>query len=309
MPLKSDFDKMTLDELTPIVSMRPGKEYTKEELRAARMAFMEKLGCANPEIETEEEPETDAFTESVPDEAEILTPAAELPEEPIMDIAEEISVSAPIIETVSETPVADDPAPLLSSEVVADTEEVHPPVLVETEENSETATPSEVEEAEKTEETEDADMQKTEDEITPSAHEEFIMKTDSRLARFLYLLYAYFLLPALAIESISLLVISVGTSVAASNTPFIVINVICAAVYAMVISLSWHQFLARTSLGLLLSRTLICVCILRGFLMLLSGTNVFMGIIFIALSVLFLIYFIGYDTMFTIKSQKKQRVR
>ena len=306
MPLKSDFDKMTLDELTPIVSMRPGKEYTKDELRAARLAFMEKLGCANPEIESEEEPEISAETESEePAALEPITEESAVPE-PIADepvstetFAEETEEPAP------EVPEITDEAPssaqtVLPEEPVAEVPTLAPsaPVLEETETV-----------AAETEKEELPEENKTEDAPAPSESEEFIMKTDSRLARFLYLLYAYFLLPLLAVEAISLLVASVGTCVAAADTPYIIINVLCAAVYAMIISLAWHQFLSRTSLGLHLNRTLICVCIIRGFLMLLSGQSMVWGIVFIALSVLFLIYFIGYDTMFTVKSQKKQRVR
>ncbi len=295
MPLKSDFDKMTLDELTPIVSMRPGKEYTKEELRAARLAFMEKLGCANPEVETEEEPEAEVSVEVAPEETdapEVLTEESDAPNAEILAETEE--VFSPVEET-AEVSMVEETTIVIPSVPVIEVEEVSPktePAEIMTAENEENFVAN-----------------KTEDAPAPSENEEFIMKTDSRLARFLYLLYAYFLLPVLAIEAISLLVASVGTCVAASDTPFIIINVICSAAYAMVISLSWHQFLSRTNLGLLLNRTLICVCIIRGFLMLLSGSSAVMGIIFIALSVLFLIYFIGYDTMFTVKSQKKQHVQ
>lgn len=296
MPLKSDFDKMTLDELTPIVSMRPGNEYTKEELRAARLAFMEKLGCANPEVETEEEPETDVSEDILTEEPAFPEILAEEIAEPVFETPSEAeAVLPPVIEDIPEVPAVEEPTIVIPTISASVTTEAFP----ETEKDEEMDTKF----------VEEPVINETEDAPAPSENEEFIMKTDSRLARFLYLLYAYFLLPVLAIEAISLLVASVGTSVAASDTPFIIVNVVCAAVYAMVISLSWQQFLSGTNLGLLLNRTLICVCAIRGFLMLLSGTGTLSGIIFIALSVLFLIYFIGYDTMFTVKPQKKQRVR
>ncbi len=280
---------MTLDELTPIVSMRPGKEYTKEELRVARTAFMEKLGCSNPEIGPEEVKAPvlpkDVFEESV-EEAAISNAFPDIEPEPV-------SVEAPI------EPAADFAPTMILPEIDEAAEEA--PIE---------ETPVAAEEAKTAGEQPQAEAIEAPAEVeVPLESEEFILKSDSRLARFLYRLYAYLLLPVLALEALSLLIASVGTAVAVSNAPYIVIHVICAAVYTMFVTLSWHQFYNRTKLGLLLNRSLIGVCIIRGFLMVFSGTDILWGVIFISLSVLFLVYFIGYDSMFIIPSPKKQRAR
>ncbi len=287
---KQDFQSMTLDALTPIVSMRPGKEYTKEELRIARTVFMEKLGCLNPEIEPEEAEETEAVPSPI-EVYEALTLEDALPIDSPSPILHEVPVEAEGLSSVTAIPVFDETVAPKEIEEVPHVTEASPVA----------ATPEAVHEENVFEEPEAVS--------TPLETEEFILKADSRLARFLYRLYAYFLLPLLALESLAFLLASVGTAVAIADAPYIIIHVICAAVYTMIISLAWHQFFHRTKFGLLLNRSILGVCIIRGFLMLLAGTDIVWGVIFVALSVLFLVYFIGYDNMFIIPSPKRQRVQ
>ncbi len=224
-----DFTRMTLDELTPIVSMRPGKDYSREEIREARMVFMEMLYMTEPPGEV---PETES------------TPA----EKPVLALEEE---NRPFEETTA-------PA----------------------------------------EEMEAAALQ-----LESKDDESFVLESESRLARFLYILYVYVFVPVLAVESLVFLISTVMISVRAPETPFLLLHILSAAFYAMFIAVSWHQILHRTKFGLFLNRSLIGVCIFRGTSMLLAGTSVLMGILFLAISFLFLIFFVGYDSTFIIQSR------
>jgi len=274
-----DFQNMTLDELTPIVSMRPGKEYTREELRAARAAFMAQLGGLPAE-------EDIASTENVAP----LDTAAETAAE--IFAFEDVQVAAPE-EVAASVPMENLQQPEVSEEAQ---ENVLDTIAI-------------------TEEAPEASVTETRTEPVPkespetTTNEEFILKAESRLARFLYILYAYLLVPALAAEAVIFLLASVAAAVAVPDIPYLFVHILCAVFYTMLVSIAWHQFLFRTHFGLLLNRTLIAACIFRGIFMLLSGDNFLSGFIFVALSSLFLIFFVGYDSTFTVKSPKKPHVQ
>lgn len=246
----TDFTKMTLEELTPIVSMRPGKEYSTQELRQARAVFMALLNGETivplPDAdEAENQP-----SECSPDDCQCDSSEAEMP------LPEET--------TLPEAPkLPDGKDDVLSPE---------------------NAVPEETE-------------------------EEFILRTDSRLARTLYILYAYLVVPLLALEGLALLIFTVLTIVAIPNIPYLLIPVGGSVFYTMAVTIAWHQLLHRTRAGLYMNRTLILVSILRGLSMIIHWGNILTGILFIALFFLFLIFFMGYDNTFIIKSPKKRRGR
>ncbi len=272
-----DFQNMTLDELTPIVSMRPGKEYTREELRAARAAFMAQL-------------------RSMPADEDISSDGNTAPLDPATETAEEISA------------FEDGQTPILEEAVLeAETSSSIPTQNLEASEETPESVSDEVvllEEASKAEA-----VTAPEEKSETARDEEFILKAESRLARFLYIIYAYLLVPILAAEALIFLLASVAAAVAVPDIPYLSVHILCAVFYTMLVSIAWHQFLFRTHFGLLLNRALIAVCIFRGIFMLLSGGSFLPGFIFVALSSLFLIFFVGYDSTFTVKSPKKQRAQ
>ncbi len=306
-----DFSSMTLEELTPIVSMRPGKTYTREELKEARAAFMAALGTSDSGFEETslESPNADA---DMPSElletdapADIEAPADtenEMPEEAAIEANISLTPPAEDIFAVAETTEAASQSDALSyTEAVSDTEEADIPNAA----SLPTETASNTEEMPLTEEAtieEEAAPSLSED-PDENTEEEFILKTESRLARFLYILYAYVLLPILAAESLIFLLGSVATAIMVRDVPFTFVHILAAVLYTMIVSIAWHQFLHRTELGLLLNRSLIGVCIFRGFSMILSGTSLMTGIIYIALSLLYLVFFVAYDTTFVMPSQ------
>ena len=246
-----DFSKMTLEELTPIVSMRPGKEYSREEIQKARKAFMEALGMTGS-------PTTDTSAEE---------PGPE-------------SVSAEAPAPVSENDAA--PCEAVEADIVP-REESAP-----TFEEEETAPAGEME---------------TDAPAPAEDDESFVLENESRLARFLYLLYVYAFVPILAIESLIFLVSTTLLAVRSPETPYLILHIFGAAFYAMFIATSWHQILHRTKPGLFLNRSLIGVCIFRGISMLFSGASALTGILFLSVSFLFLIFFVGYDSTFIIHSR------
>ncbi|MBE7024857.1 MAG: hypothetical protein E7408_02220 [Ruminococcaceae bacterium] len=271
MSKSTDFANMTLDELTPIISMRPGKEYSREQLREARAAFMAALGGGNDtaaaESQTTEEKESCNEAETA--EPNLMQAASPLSEVPIpVEIREAVQL----------------PEETLTAQVVSD--DVSVPKTADT---KEAAAPSP-----------DADVSKETD-------EEFILRTDSRLARILYILYAYVTVPLLSAESLILLLSSVATIVAVPHVPHLFVHIFCVVLYTMTVTVAWHQLLYRTRFGLILNRALICVCILRGFTMVFAWGDILTGVIFIALSFLFLVFFLGYDSTFIIKSPSKRR--
>ncbi len=312
MSKSTDFSSMTLEELTPIVSMRPGKEYTREQLREARSAFMAKLASSDGTdcLPTEDcSVENQAYeipeAPSVPDIPEVTT-GCEAPFTDTVSPETEDSVATtedmtiPVFEEASapkqETP-AEAPVPSPASDHVASSAVPFTP----TENIVDTSTTTAEAAADAPED--------VAEEFPEEFEEEFILKTESRLARFLYIFYAYFTVPLLAAEALIFLLTSVATAVAVPNIPYLLLHIFCAALYTMAVALAWHQLLHRTKFGLLLNRALIVVCILRGISMLFLGETILSGILFIALSLLFLVFFLGYDSTFTIKSPKKQHVR
>lgn len=313
MSKSTDFSNMTLEELTPIVSMRPGKEYTREQLREARSAFMALLAdsdgadCAPAEEISAESPASamsvspekpfSEVTEAVFAAAEAAenAPVQEMPRTPAFA---EAPVAVP--ENTDETPVqAPEPEPYVAFSAVPITA-----VEAAAESAGEEAAPKAADAPEET-------MRETveaHEEAAAEPEEEFILKTDSRLARFLYILYAYLVVPLLAVEALVFLLASVAAAVAVPNIPYLLLHIFCAALYTMSVAVAWHQLLHRTKFGLLLNRALIGVCAFRGIFMLFLGETL-SGILFIALSVLFLVFFLGYDSTFIVKSPAKQRAR
>lgn len=282
-----DFSKLTIEELTPIVSMRPGKEYTREELKEARAAFMQALGC------TSSAPDTHSADTEAPREEE--TTHTEMP---LAASTVEASVSS--VETKEISALHAEPSESPSSEMPLENEvpqaEESLPIAAAAEEVLASANETETH----TEETSESAAIATDLEEEPEA---FILKAESRLARFLYILYAYVLLPVLAAESLIFLLGSVATAIMVRDVPFVFVHILAAVLYTMIVSIAWHQFLHRSKLGLLLNRSLIGVCIFRGFSMTLSGTSLPVGIIYIALSLLYLVFFVAYDSTFVIPSQ------
>lgn len=318
MSKSTDFSNMTLDELTPIVSMRPGKEYSREELQMARAAFMAALekGASADDFSTEEptspaEPAIDipmAETQATAENIEALhtdsisepvsAPQPELP--PIEDSANALPPLPPISPGPVFSPVSSEP-----QHTEAETEPIEEfdttgdyvsfPVVPITPASDNAAPLSEQAEAVP--------------DNSPMEDEEFILKTESRLARLLYILYAYLFLPLLAVEALLFLVAGVLTAVSVPDIPFLLLQILCTAVYTMIVTFAWHQLLFRTHLGLILNRSLIVVCIVRGLGMLFSSESVLPGIIMLALSALFLVFFVAYDNTFTVKSPNKRRAR
>ena len=250
MSSTTDFTKMTLEELTPIVSMRPGKEYSASELRQARAVFMALL------------------------HGETITPLSDA-------------------EGVADQPSACPPDDCLCDSDKAET-------LLAEESTPQEASPLPDGEA---------DVPSPEYAAPEETEEEFILRTDSRLARVLYILYAYLVVPLLALEGLALLIFTVLTIVAIPNIPHLVIPVGCSVFYTMAVTIAWHQLLHRTRAGLYMNRTLIIVSVLRGLSMMIHWGNTLTGILFIAFFFLFLIFFMGYDNTFIIKSPKKRRGR
>lgn len=275
-----DFSKMTIDELTPIVSMRPGKPYSREELRAARAAFMAALGTSEAAASPEEDANLNP-TPSVPSPLVLDETALESEAEPTEEVAEPATEDAELTEEVAE-PTTENAEP-----AAEDAE----PAAEDAELPAEDARP---------EATGLADAAAP---LEPEDKEAFIMQAESRLARFLYILYAYLLVPLLAAEALVFLLATVATAVSIPNVPQLFLHILSAAVYTMFVSLAWHQFLHRSALGLFLNRALIGVCIFRGVSMVLGGDMVLTGILFLALSLLFFVFFVGYDTTFVVKSQ------
>ncbi len=224
MEKHTDFSKLSLEELTPIVSMRAGTVYTKEELALARRIFMARLH--NEEVE---------IAEDAPAE----------------------SVFAP-----SEVPT--------------------------THEKTEAFIPD-------TEETE--------------RDEDFILKSENRLARLLYRIYAYILLPFLSLEAILILLGSVATATASPTIPYLFAYIAVSVFYTMFVAITWHQFLFATRIGLVLSRILIFTCIGRGICMVLSPETTLTGILFLTMSILFLVFFFGYENTFIKPAPKKRHGR
>lgn len=293
MQKNTDFSNMTLEELTPIVSMRPGKEYTREELRAARIAFMTALGMHNAEsaVETdaltfedaEKEDAAAVFEEETCAEAPLAEEYTE--KEPVQE--ETVQVEEPaLIEDTTEEGIADEP----SSPTMEASIEVAPVLPKE---------PSEPEEP----------VAEVQEEGTTAEADEFILEHENRPARLLYILYAYLLVPILAIESLLFLVTSVAVAVCVPDIPFLALQVFCAMIYPVVITISWHQLLHRTEFGLLLNRSLIAIGIFRAISHLVPGNTLVLGIIELAVFSLFFIFFVGYDNTFIIPSPKKQRAR
>ncbi len=329
MSKSTDFSNMTLEELTPIVSMRPGKEYSREELRAARAAFMAALentdsaACEPAEVSVSPVP---------PEETE-LSAVAEVAAEPEMPyVAEDVASALPDENPLPPTPVLQKenpeelpPLPPLDPQSTArfpsvqkHAEDVFSPSdvtehLVKKPENAVpySAFPGvpiiSVPEADPP--SAPGETAKTDWPVSEDEEEEFILKTDSRLARFLYILYAYLLLPLLAVEALVFLLAGVAAAVTVPEIPYLIVQILCTAVYTMTVTVAWHQLLHRTHFGLLLNRALIVVCILRGVSMLLSQESILTGIILLALSALFLVFFIAYDSTFTVKSPGKQRAQ
>ena len=272
-----DFSKLSLEELTPIVSMRPGKEYTREELKEARAAFMAALNnddTANSVLTETPEPETASSPAADSNAVINENESTEAAEEPVC------RENAPSECTEASSAVPEETTPSAEEENIESASLPEEPLLTEVTVN-ETETPTETDDFEET----------------------FILKAESRLARFLYILYAYCLLPLLALESLLFLVGSVVMAIMVRDVPFIFIHIFAAGLYTIIVSVSWHQFMYRTELGLLLNRSLIGVCIFRGFSMILSGTALLIGIIYIALSLLYLVFFVAYDSTFVIPSQ------
>ncbi len=314
MSKSTDFSSMTLEELTPIVSMRPGKEYSREELRDARAAFMAALeksdaSAAAPTAFAPAETPTPAGADNVPAETvdAFTSPAYETSEMPA-DVPTEaesavfqpadIPAEAEEVAVPTEEPENAE-VPTEADSAVSDTLQYVQFGVVPIQTPDETELPTTVEAPTESDSIEEASADE----------EEFILRAESRLARFLYILYAYLLVPLLAAESLVLLLASVATAVAVPHIPYLLLYIFCAVLYTMAVTLAWHQLLHRTTFGLLLNRSLIGVCIIRGFTMLLGDGNVLLGVLFIALSVLFFVFFLGYDSTFTVKSPKKQRVR
>lgn len=298
MASSKDFSKMTLEELTPIVSMRPGKEYTKEELREARAAFMKALEGDAPTVSEDASSVEETVDTPSPENAEMMPEAESIAEFFIPEETEELTPH------LSETLIGEKtPTDILSAQTVRlpeITEETNQLEIAEIEETfTEHVSPIASEsEASVTYEENDISVQIEEEK------EEFILKTHSKLARVLYILYAYLFVPILALEALSLLIASVVTAVSMPDLKHLFLYVFCAAVYTLVVALAWHQFLYRSKFGLLLNRSLIGVCLFRGIAMLFSSAYL-SGVVFIALSILYLVFFIGYDSTFIIKSPKK----
>ena len=302
MQKNTDFSNMTLEELTPIVSMRPGKEYTREELRAARIAFMTALGMHNAEsaVETEalafeEAEDVAAFSEE--ETAEEAPVAEEIPEEaPCAEAATE--------ELPAEEPLEEEP----TEEVLAEEVPVEEPAALEEVAEDEPSSPF-IDETPILPEEETEEPVALQEETSKVEADEFILENESRPARLLYILYAYLLVPILAVESILFLVASVAVAVCVPDIPFLSLQVFCAMIYPVVIAVAWHQLLHRTEFGLLLNRSLIAIGIFRAISHLVPGNGLVLGIIELAVFSLFFIFFVGYDNTFIIPSPKKQHVR
>ncbi len=225
MEKHTDFSKLSLEELTPIVSMRAGMLYSKEELALARRVFMARLN--NEEMEIAEE--TPALSESTHTEVSVESAEAEVfTQDAIM----------PVVEKPDET--------------------------------------------------------------------EFILKSENRFARILYRIYAYILLPFLSLEAILILLESVATATAIPTIPYLFSYIAASVFYTMFVAITWHQFLFATRTGLILSRILIFTCIGRGVCMVSSPESRLTGILFLTVSILFLVFFFGYENTF-VKSTPKQR--
>lgn len=285
-----DFSKLSLEELTPIVSMRPGKKYTREELKEARAAFMAALGADKPIVE---EKSVDTVETRPVDVEEINLPHKSEPE-----TSKEETVSP------SDTP-QHDPCHFTNAPTNASAK---PEVCSENASIPETkcsapSPESDMQDAPNDDSSGEIFMQEETTTAQSMEEEEFILKAESRLARFLYILYAYMLLPILAAESLVFLLASVGTAIMVRDVPFASLHIFAAVLYTMVVSFAWHQFMHRTKLGLLLNRSLIGVCIFRGLSMILSGTSLLTGSIYVALSVLYLVFFVAYDSTFVIPTQ------
>ncbi len=252
-----DFSKMTIEELTPIVSMRPGKVYTKEQLQCARRAFMEALASPSPEI---------AQSTASPSLHE-----SPLQEEPEMQDTPSISDTVPPSDTVFQTRQFSS----IGSVYVPDTKLSAPT---------------------------DAKPAADETEETATFDNTFILQSESTLARVLYILYAYVTVPVITLHALVLLVGSVLTAVFVPDIPYLFVAIFSAAAYTMLVSFAWHQFMHRTKCGLLLNRALISAWLLRGAMMLSQQDSLSGGIIIVAVSLLFLVFFFGYDTSFTVQS-------
>ncbi|MDD6307861.1 MAG: hypothetical protein PUB07_00655 [Clostridia bacterium] len=235
-----DFSKMTIDELTPIVSMRPGKQYTREQLRDARAAFMKALQSPD-ENHTEQLFQEASKKETASVEAEKHADACETKQFSTVDF-----VYQPLENKVEE-PREEEPG----------------------------AT-----------------------ETTDEEAEDFLTKAEGSLARILYFLYAYMLVPIVTAASLVVLLASVATAIVAPDTPYLVLHVLFAAVHTVFLSVAWHQFMHRTWVGLILNRALILYLLGNGFFLLMSGKDLLLGIIEAAVSTLFLFFFIGYDNGF-----------
>ncbi len=219
-----DFSNMTLEELSAIVSQRPGKAYTREELSAARTAFLTMLGMESEPPAPEEKAE---MAEEAADDAQAKT----LPE-------------------------------------------------------------ASAHEAE-----------------APPRRKRSFSKRESRPFLFFYRLYAYFLLPLLVLEALFLLLGGVTAAVFVPDIPFLFLHVVCAVLYTMLLTLSWHQFLHRTRCGLVLNRGVLFAGILRGILSFYAPGGFVCGFLFVAVFSFLFLFFLGYEHAFTMPSPKKSRGR
>lgn len=250
MNVRKDFWNMTTDELLPIVSMRPGKEYTREELKEAREAFMKSL---SGEQQVQAPDFIQATEEPAPgiNEPEIAEPEITKPDfpEPAKEVKEEISFYS---EEISEEI---DAAKFDTKEIIS-----LPP-------DNEKSAP----------ENPDGTMKK------------------NLLARFLYTFYTCLILPFLAIEAI-LVTLSAAAVVVFCNGEKNILECFAAAMlYSVIIALVYHQFMHGTRVGIILNRALIIGGLIFGFVRIDLG-YLYSGIIFIAVSALYLIFFTGYES-------------